>query len=406
MTTILAFISGKGGTGKTAVSLATAQLLAAGGSRVALYDADLSTRGLTHYLSARVDTSRTGLADSVSLTDVQAIYVGPDSSLDTETLTGSGSSVRPFIVYPIMGDLAGEDADLDVDRAAKNILALLDRGKDEFDYHILDLQAGLTPLLDRLYAQVNTSIVVTEADPVSIAAVSYLRRHLDGLRKGVIYGLVNRALPEEKSFFEALLAYAGEIDWLGVLPSDPDVRRAFFLRGLLLKPQSSDPFGLQLIDTLGRVKRLSESMQGARKWLTAPGHSFDDDFHALIELREVLERQLAEAQFRRDRGRRWIGPVELNMSLIIGLAILLRAESVIPLWAAVVVGVLGVITTAFWRYYQRYIRMGYAEKEISSLRDTLERTDEQLRVYTVGRESRSGSSKSANIQRPAVTERE
>ncbi len=58
MSSIITFISGKGGSGKTVTSSAIGQFLAGLGFKVLLVDTDASTNGLTLFFLTEVNTSK------------------------------------------------------------------------------------------------------------------------------------------------------------------------------------------------------------------------------------------------------------------------------------------------------------------------------------------------------------
>jgi MinD-like ATPase involved in chromosome partitioning or flagellar assembly len=370
MSFVLALASGKGGTGKTVLSLAIAQLLTANDKRVAIYDADASTRGLTHYVSAHVDTSKPGLAEARSPEAVQTVRLE--------------SSPGEIVVYPMAGILDSDAGDLNVETALANLLARLKADRAHFDYQIVDLQAGISPIIDRVYPVADATLVVTEADPVSIAAVAYLRRHLDRLGRRPVFGLVNRALPGEEPYFESLTDYAKNILWTSVIPLDPDVRRSFFRRELPLRPASGDPFALSLTDVLRRIgPPLSGDLQRTERWVQAPGSDAFSDYEALLSYRSQLERDLSRGRLRAEQTRFTTSLAASVAGLSVGVLALLAVQGTIPDILAIVGGALGFFGAATLSFYGRFRVAASNELEIESTRRELARVEEQLRSFEV-----------------------
>jgi cellulose biosynthesis protein BcsQ len=377
MSHVLAFASGKGGTGKTVVSLATAQLLAATGKRVVVYDADASTRGLTHYLSAAIDTSRPGLADA--------------SSEDKPQSVSLMSELGELVVYPMVGRLDVGVPEPNIDNAVRNLRRLLRENDEIFDYQLVDLQAGITPFLDSIYTAADTTLVVTEADPVSIAAVAYLRRHLDRLGRRRVGGIVNRALPGEEQYFESLTDYASDIKWTGVLPLDPDVRRAFFRRQLPIKRGSGDPFALSLIDSLKRNgSPLDLDLQQAAGWVQAPGSSSASDYKELVEYRDQLEIELADTRLQAERVRFLTSITASLATLSVGVVTVLAVQESIPSPFAISTGAIGVVIAALSTAYTRFRMAAVDQVEVEGIRRQLGRVEEQLKALEVHNSRISG----------------
>ena len=370
MSYVLTLVSGKGGTGKTVISLALAQLLQAGGKRVAIYDADAATRGLTHYVSTHVDTSKPGLAEAETPDMAQVVRLK--------------SSSDQITIYPIVGSLDASAPEPDVTTAQTNLMAVLKRDTSRFDYQIVDLQAGITPMLDAVFGITDATLVVSEADPVSIAAVTYLRRHLDRVGRKRVFGLVNRALPEEESYFESLTDYAREVDWAGVVPLDSDVRRSFFRRELPLRRESGDPFGLSLTDVLLQMgSPLSDEAQRARMWLQAKDQSPTEDYEQLTAYRDNLEREIGRHRLRSEQIRFVTSIAASTAALLVGVAATLAAQETIPVLAGIVGGGIGALGAAVSVAYGRFRSATSDQLEIDKLRRELDRVDEQVQTFDV-----------------------
>jgi cellulose biosynthesis protein BcsQ len=325
-------------------------------------------------LSDRVDTTAAGLSDASSTRAVQSIELAVD---------GGGS----ITVYPAVGDLAGEDSDVDYVAAAAMLSRLLTRDAKKFRYCIVDFQAGLTTLLDDVFARIDVPIVVTEADPVSIAAVAYLRRHLEHVKKAEVFGLVNRALPEEGPYFESLTDYAREIRWIGVLPLDQDVRRAFFRRELPLRPNTNDPLAAALVGALRHAAPISKKdLDRAQKWISVSGRSVDDDRAALARLRLQLEDELNLNAYQQERQMlvgRMLQAVAMAVALV-GIFIFTGNRSNDFLASlGVASGVAGALAGVAVSFYTSSRRARSRSVDEPRIKAELERVNEQLRVYGV-----------------------
>lgn len=66
MSTSIAFLSGKGGSGKTTLALSMADLLSRCGIRTLLVDCDMSTNGATYFYESLFADQRKPISNSVA----------------------------------------------------------------------------------------------------------------------------------------------------------------------------------------------------------------------------------------------------------------------------------------------------------------------------------------------------
>lgn len=374
MSKTIQFISGKGGTGKTAVSIATAQLLAASGSNVAIYDLDISTHGLTHYFSALLTPSRPGLSETANSRETQYLEI---SASDTP---------GRVVVYPSVGDLANDWSDSSIAHLIQNAASLSRDPRSPFDFHIFDLQAGLTPVMLELADIVDASVIVTEADPVSIGAVTAVRKVLEAhLREpSTLFGIVNRALPGEEPYFESLVDYVQQVTWLGILPLDPSVRHAFFRRKPLFMPRQGGAFELALRNALAEIDpSISDTLERGRVWIEAPGASLQGDRESLVKMRDDLEDRLAFLHYRSERVKLTYGLASSVALIAAVLGVILYVQDSIPATLGYVTGGLGLLTATFARVYAQLRTVGHATLDEARLRRELSRVQEQLASYDI-----------------------
>lgn len=160
---IFAVVSGKGGTGKSTVSVGLSAAFASLGQRVLLIDLDEGLRCLDALL---------GIEDNI-IFDLGDVFGGCEVC-DAVYEVGhiSGVSVIPA---PRTGSAVESDA----------LIGLLDRVADSYDVVILDFPAGLeprliTPLLSRV-----SFITVCNPDPVSVRDAAVVCEALQGAKNPV-----------------------------------------------------------------------------------------------------------------------------------------------------------------------------------------------------------------------------
>lgn len=243
-TSIIAFVSGKGGTGKTGVSIAAGYLLANAGFKVGLVDVDPATHGMSYFFAHLYPEGSYGWTEVADAEQVANIpLAGPRDELDL-WITPSITRFDEELV-----------TDRDLNKLSQTLTAVVKRriGKG-FDYVLLDCQAGSSPIVSAALSQSNHAIIVTEADPVSIFAVNVMRHQFPKDRRIGVWGLVNKAFPEEKEYFAALTDVASKtIKFIGQLPFDSDVRRAFFRREAPIALNQPSPFVFALSLALQQI---------------------------------------------------------------------------------------------------------------------------------------------------------
>ncbi len=374
----IAFVSGKGGAGKTAVALSTAQLLNGVGARVALLDLDHATRGLTHYLSASLPGEGYGLAE-------------PGGEGLVQVHVDSGDADNPLVFVPSTENLTIDLPDHTATQNQQlNLNRIFGQLNQSVDFILLDLPAGTADALDLAHQYSDTLVVVTEADPVSIGAVESVRRTLYRMdrRPPRVVGVVNRALPDEEPYFEALVDYMPDMEWVGILPSDPSIRKAFFRRTLPLTAGAGAPFGIALAQALSRIPGpLGMIGQRAGQWVGG-NRPPDDDYEKLLRLRSELETSLARATYERERMRfvSTMTSAVLMLAVAVGIAFTLAAD--FPVYVAVITagfGGLGSVVT--WGYGNLRSR-AIDQLERERTRRELDRVERLVDALEVARRSR------------------
>ena len=165
---LLAIASGKGGVGKTWVSISLAQALAERGRRVLLVDADF------------------GLANI----DVQ---LGLDPGRDLgDALAGGAMPVPHPAGFAMLVGRSGSGALAGLEAAP--VLALLQRLGQAYDDVLLDLPAGVAPGVRRLAARAHLLLVVATGEPTSLTdAYAVLKLHRQDAPSGAARVVVNQA---------------------------------------------------------------------------------------------------------------------------------------------------------------------------------------------------------------------
>ena len=161
---VIAIASGKGGVGKTWLSITLAHILAGQGARVLLFDGDFGLANIDIQLGltpardlSDVASGRFGLSDAI--TD----YAGPD---------GTGPA------FGILPGRAGASVLSGLTVTALDAMLTDLRGLAAYDTVLLDLGAGIDRITRRLAAWADTLLVVTTDEPTALAdAYAVLKLH-------------------------------------------------------------------------------------------------------------------------------------------------------------------------------------------------------------------------------------
>ncbi len=203
---LIAFLSGKGGTGKTSVCAAVATSLAKQGESVLCIDCDVGLRNLDIALA---------MTDQGALS-FREVYTG-----DYELQQAAAHPLYPtlrFLTAPV------NCAAADIDGEAFG--ALLQEARKHFRYIFLDAPAGVEAGFMLAARHADRVVVVTVTDPASIRDAARTGEVLELMGKTQVRLVVNRI--NEKLYEAGKFTVDDVIDQtgmqlLGIVPEDPAV---------------------------------------------------------------------------------------------------------------------------------------------------------------------------------------
>lgn len=207
--------SGKGGTGKTFVTLSLAQAFADLGERVLLCDADLGLSNTAVHL---------GLAKSGDLPGLLSGRTPLKAAV--ATVASDGHAAFDLLAAP-----AGSGVLSNADRALAEKLTQELRRATSYDRVLIDLGAGISEPVLTLAADADDAVAVMTPDPAALtdayAFVKLVLRRTGGRSPALIVNMA-ASTPEAKRSAEALTNSARNFlkaapVYLGFVPSDPRV---------------------------------------------------------------------------------------------------------------------------------------------------------------------------------------
>ena len=188
----IAVTSGKGGVGKSTLSLNLALELRRRGKRVCLFDADTNLANLTVL---------TGLVPSHTLAD----WLAGEADIDQVMLQGP----QGLVIVPAASGIV-EMIDLDEEQRER-LIGLLRRLEQEHDFLIIDTAAGIDRQVLSFLQAAGEILVVITPEPTSLTdAFSLLKvLHRQGYRRPVQV-VVNRA-PDFETARQVLIRFASAV---------------------------------------------------------------------------------------------------------------------------------------------------------------------------------------------------
>lgn len=205
---VLTFVSGKGGTGKTALCAALATILAKSGRRVLCIDGDVGLRNLDVFL---------GLAQTEALSFLEVCR--GDYPLSA-ALVHPKYPCLSFLTAPANGDATHISADL--------MQHMLCTARQQFEFIFIDGPAGIGPGMSTLAKLADRSVLVTLPDPASIRNAERAAQELEKLgcsSRLVVNRVYGELLKAMNMNIDDIMDAVG-LPLLGVVPSDPNVNFA------------------------------------------------------------------------------------------------------------------------------------------------------------------------------------
>jgi cellulose biosynthesis protein BcsQ len=244
---VFAFVSAKGGSGKTLLTATAAYLLRKVGKSVLLIDTDFSTRGLTLFLMGpesrerhmvvKPEHSLSGiLFDDIHIKDVVPRVIHRKDLNFNLILSSSRGWNTNKPDDRVVGDFAEESSGSRYFRCLED---LIDRFRRSYDYILIDTRGGydFTSAAPAMLA--DGYAIVLEADQISVAQVFGLKAGIEdwGRRYDVRPALsgffINKATftLETRSFPDTLVNLYGGAHF-GTIPLDYEAVRAYQIRDI------------------------------------------------------------------------------------------------------------------------------------------------------------------------------
>lgn len=221
--TAIAFLSGKGGSGKTTLALSLADLLCRCEVRVLLVDCDLSTNGATYFYESKFsDWNQNEKSRLYSFDELLNV----DGYKNIEPLKIRENLDFIPSIAGISEQYLGEKAVLHSYDHTIQLHTFLDWARQNYDVILFDCQAGYTELLSTLLPLVDIDLFVLETDSISASAMRSLHLKIGNvLGHARLYQVFNKATPEEFEIYSKIVGTF--FTNIGTLLFDWKIRQAF-----------------------------------------------------------------------------------------------------------------------------------------------------------------------------------
>ncbi len=383
---VIALISGKGGSGKTSVSLALAQMLAILKRRVILVDLDTATHGASYFF----ESSPPGLEEWVvdHLERRQGNLLASSSIYELKLCVRTVPLDSPFDFLP--SKTLYEASDWDVDYVAKHVKEvstalnkLLD--DESFDYVILDCQAGVNVVTAAALELSSHAIIVTEADSVSTKALKNLQNQFAQTLPTLTRAVINKLFLQERSTYDQLTSILRNLEFLPPIPFDMDVRDAFARNVIPLQEQRPTVYFSAILRVIRELfpELYKDIEEMTRNLQRIEFGDYEVELTKLTERKEQLEtlrkeytREIEEARQRTEQIRRLMVPILVMLASSVPLLLNRWAALKSVVSPAVWISLLGLSAGYLWLIYEMVFRK--RRKRLAIREDKLQEISAEL----------------------------
>ena len=239
---ILCFASAKGGVGKTIISAAFGKLLSGLGKKILLMDLDFATNGLSlFFLDELINHKKNASSGKDSLLGFSEATT---SKLPTPFQICDSLQMIPssYVMNQDIIDNGKFFSDL--------IHKTIKKYQKDFDFIIIDAQAGVTPFSESLFQISDSVVLISECDPISAKGIDRLKslfpEILDYEKTWILY---NKVLPESSEFPEEVPGnYLNVSRLLSPLPMDIEIIRRYAQRKFPIDMEKGNDYTVALIE--------------------------------------------------------------------------------------------------------------------------------------------------------------
>lgn len=241
MSTALAFLSGKGGSGKTTLALSMSHLLCKCNINVLLVDCDMSTNGATYFYESLLFKKNEKEQHQITSFNDLLNY---EKDID-EFIPCKINQYLDFI--PSVPKYEVEEVFTDINNFKEPFQKFINYTRSKYDVILFDCQAGYTSFLQILLPLMDIDLFVLETDSISGASMRSLHLKIGHfLGQAHLYQVFNKATDEEFKIYSKIVGTF--FTNIGTLLFDWRIRQAFSRSQVPDIDNTSSKYGLDLCD--------------------------------------------------------------------------------------------------------------------------------------------------------------
>lgn len=374
--TVITFASGKGGVGKTALGLAHATVLAAMDKKVLFIDFDLATHGASYFFTKGIKGRKTaGIIEATNRLPTDTTLPKMQKSLKLMGISNLVSYLKTqynFDFIPSKTSFAKSTYSwlrAHEPQTIPVLHAILSSSRSDYDYIIIDTQAGSTISASEAARVSDKVIIVSEPDPISYSATRNLESEFETILPQNTFYVLNSMWFKDAKMYPAVREYLKwTFSFLPPIPFDFEVRRSFARRTVPVDFQEPSVFVLAIVqmiaDLLPELKDEIKNFQQGKFF-----EPIEDKVHALNEDVDRLVFTLGRDIKRTEKLIRSARKVMLRMVLLsLGLLalyeIVFHPFTTYPITVTLFI-LLGVVSAVVAYFLSRYRAMAEWKERLS-----------------------------------------
>ncbi len=278
----IAFISGKGGSGKTTVCISIAKLLSELNLKCLLLDFDFATNGMSYFFQNFYKKANKGILNVQENMDITAISI-----TDKLDIIPSNTSFN-------------EDVKNEIDY--NSLHYILSNFEKEYDYIFIDLSAGYNTATLTILKYVDCSVFVSEADSISSDATENLMIRLGNNLPHNKKSLINKIDARDSKTYNEMKYTFQKLNKLPPLPFDFSIRQAFGARQIPIDIKKPNHLLIALLDVIVELfpERYNFIQDIKNKRLRNVFEKYESELNLLNERRQSLEENLEKISFKKE----------------------------------------------------------------------------------------------------------
>jgi cellulose biosynthesis protein BcsQ len=378
---IIAYVSGKGGSGKTTVAIAVGKLLADIGHPCLLIDFDLATNGASYFFKGRFEQTSKGIWEMLSKNNS---HTESSNRMNDSVVTISENFY--FVPSRTKLNVRSESYDTisyDSEYLKEQVLnPLLDYATQKGAHYILiDCQAGFSISSIAAAESADRAIIVTEADAISNDAADNLLIQFGSSLPDERRYLVNKIDVRDADTYRTMRNVFQSLNRLPPLPFDFDVRNAFGARQIPINLKTPSPFLFALFETVKYMfPEIFEDIAYYKKeHVDSLFEEYDHKLKSLTDEKRVLDEEQASIKTRNHRLRSgYIQKGLIFLSVLFGIAFVLTIFALFDPWIYTEDLIIYILVTGTFAFFVMYGTLFYRQMSLRKLKDEI-RTDELSR---------------------------